>query len=66
MGCTIFGLSGRTLDGVRAAGHTFPTPIQALAIRPAMAGKDIVASAQTGTGKTAAVDRLGELLVIVC
>src|SRR6266545_7752313 len=31
-----------------------PTPIQAQAIEPALAGKDIVATAQTGTGKTLA------------
>jgi ATP-dependent RNA helicase RhlE len=31
-----------------------PTPIQSLAIEPALAGKDIVATAQTGTGKTLA------------
>jgi len=54
MGFTSFGLSDHIMDGVRAAGHTVPTPIQLLAIRPAIAGKDIVASAQTGTGKTAA------------
>ena len=33
-------------------GFTTPTPIQALAIEPALAGKDLVATAQTGTGKT--------------
>ncbi len=54
MGFTAFGLSDHIMRGVRAAGHTVPTPIQTLAIHPAMAGKDIVASAQTGTGKTAA------------
>src|SRR5512135_3596715 len=54
MSFTTFGLSDQIMDGVRAAGHTVPTPIQALAIHPALAGKDIVASAQTGTGKTAA------------
>lgn len=54
MSFTTFGLSDQIIDGVRAAGHTVPTPIQALAIHPALAGKDIVASAQTGTGKTAA------------
>ncbi|MEW6510731.1 MAG: DEAD/DEAH box helicase [Bacteroidota bacterium] len=54
MGFAAFGLSDHILEGVRAAGHTVPTPIQTLAIHPAMAGKDIVASAQTGIGKTAA------------
>lgn len=35
-------------------GYQTPTPIQAAAIPPAMEGKDILGSAQTGTGKTAA------------
>ena len=35
-------------------GFTAPTPIQAMAIEPALAGKDLVATAQTGTGKTLA------------
>jgi ATP-dependent RNA helicase RhlE len=54
MGFTAFGLSDHIMQGVRAAGHTVPTPIQSLAIRPALEGKDIVGCAQTGTGKTAA------------
>jgi ATP-dependent RNA helicase RhlE len=54
MGFTIFGLSDPVLQGVRAAGYTAPTPIQSLTIQPTLEGKDIVASAQTGTGKTAA------------
>jgi ATP-dependent RNA helicase RhlE len=35
-------------------GFTEPTPVQALAIEPALAGNDLVATAQTGTGKTLA------------
>jgi ATP-dependent RNA helicase RhlE len=35
-------------------GYSKPTPIQALAIAPALAGSDVVATAQTGTGKTLA------------
>src|SRR5581483_3088983 len=35
-------------------GFTTPTPIQALAIEPALAGQDLVATAETGTGKTLA------------
>src|SRR6195256_642969 len=35
-------------------GYSKPTPIQALAIGPALAGSDVVATAQTGTGKTLA------------
>ena len=54
MGFTTFGLSDHIMDGVRAAGHTTPTPIQSLAILPALEGRDLLASAQTGTGKTAA------------
>lgn len=38
------------------AKHSFaePTPVQALAITPALDGRDVVATAQTGTGKTLA------------
>src|ERR1043165_5940815 len=35
-------------------GFTTPTPVQALAIEPALAGRDVIATAQTGTGKTLA------------
>src|SRR5438270_11924826 len=35
-------------------GFTTPTPVQAQAIEPALAGSDVVATAQTGTGKTLA------------
>src|SRR5260370_13953875 len=35
-------------------GYVEPTPVQALAIEPALAGLDVVATAQTGTGKTLA------------
>jgi ATP-dependent RNA helicase RhlE len=54
MGFTTFGLSDHILEGIRAAGYTAPTPIQNLAIRPAIDGRDIIGCAQTGTGKTAA------------
>jgi ATP-dependent RNA helicase RhlE len=54
MDFTEFGLSDQIIQGVRGAGYATPTPIQSIAIQPALAGKDIVASAQTGTGKTAA------------
>ena len=39
---------------MRQLGFTTPTPVQAAAIPPALAGRDVLASAQTGTGKTAA------------
>ncbi len=42
------------LAGLKDLGYARPTPIQADAIPPAMLGKDILASAQTGSGKTAA------------
>jgi ATP-dependent RNA helicase RhlE len=54
MDFTSLGLSDHVLQGVRGAGFTTPTPIQSLAIPPVLGGKDIIASAQTGTGKTAA------------
>ncbi len=42
------------LKGITDCGYTTPTPVQAKAIPEALAGRDILASAQTGTGKTAA------------
>lgn len=42
------------LNALKSAGYNNPTPIQAAAIPAALAGKDIMASAQTGSGKTAA------------
>jgi ATP-dependent RNA helicase RhlE len=48
------GLSRPVLEGVRAAGYTEPTPIQVRAIPLVLTGKDVIGSAQTGTGKTAA------------
>lgn len=42
------------VDAVNALGYTVPTPIQQQAIPVILAGKDIMAGAQTGTGKTAA------------
>jgi ATP-dependent RNA helicase RhlE len=47
-------LSENVLRGVQAAGYTDPTPIQLRAIPVVLAGGDLIASAQTGTGKTAA------------
>jgi ATP-dependent RNA helicase RhlE len=48
------GLAEKVLEGVRAAGYSEPTPIQLRAIPLVLAGKDVIGSAQTGTGKTAA------------
>ncbi|MGE5893076.1 MAG: DEAD/DEAH box helicase, partial [bacterium] len=42
------------LDGIRSAGFSECTPVQALALPEILRGKDIAAQAQTGTGKTAA------------
>ena len=57
------GLSPATLEAVAATGYTEATPIQEQAIPVALAGRDILGIAQTGTGKTAAftlpmIDRL--------
>jgi ATP-dependent RNA helicase RhlE len=49
-----FGLSSALIQGVKAMGFVEPTPIQIRAIPLIMAGQDVIGSAQTGTGKTAA------------
>ena len=49
-----FGLSPRLLAALDKAGFEAPTPIQAQAIAPALAGRDVIGLAATGTGKTAA------------
>lgn len=48
------GLHSDLLRGVHALGFTRPTPIQEQAIPPALQGRDVLASATTGSGKTAA------------
>lgn len=48
------GLRPELLRALAKLNFTTPTPIQAAAIPPAMAGKDILGTAQTGTGKTGA------------
>ncbi len=47
-------LSPKTLHSLERAGFEHPTPIQAQAIPPAVAGRDVIGTAATGTGKTAA------------
>jgi ATP-dependent RNA helicase RhlE len=58
------GLFSSLVKGTQAMGYTDPTPIQLRAIPVVLSGKDLIASAQTGTGKTAAfalpvLNRLG-------
>ena len=47
------GLSDTLLRAVESTGYTTPTPIQAKAIPAILSGRDVMAAAQTGTGKTA-------------
>ena len=49
-----FNLDPRLLKGVKYAGYETATPIQEAAIPAALRGRDIIGTAQTGTGKTAA------------
>ncbi|MDQ6625378.1 MAG: DEAD/DEAH box helicase [Verrucomicrobiota bacterium] len=49
-----FGLSPEVVKGTQAMGFTDPTPIQHRAFPIVLAGKDLIGTAQTGTGKTAA------------
>ena len=49
-----FDLEPRLLEGINKAGYTEATPIQKQIIPLALAGHDIIGTAQTGTGKTAA------------
>ncbi|HVF96595.1 MAG TPA: DEAD/DEAH box helicase [Flavisolibacter sp.] len=48
------GLSAPLLKALKTQGYTTPTPIQAQAIEPILARRDLLGCAQTGTGKTAA------------
>jgi len=54
MGFSTLGINEDLLKAVVAQGYTVPTPIQASAIPAVLEGKDVMAGAQTGTGKTAA------------
>src|SRR5882762_11244098 len=51
---TSLGLHPDLLKGIRELGFTRPTPIQDQAIPPALEGRDLLACAMTGSGKTAA------------
>jgi superfamily II DNA/RNA helicase len=53
-GFSSFNLAEPILAAVHAAGFTEPTPVQAASIAPALEGRDLMVSAETGSGKTAA------------
>jgi ATP-dependent RNA helicase RhlE len=53
MSFSILGLSDQIVRAVTARGYTKPTPIQSQAIPVVLSGRDLLAGAQTGTGKTA-------------
>ncbi|HYA31282.1 MAG TPA: DEAD/DEAH box helicase, partial [Thermodesulfovibrionales bacterium] len=60
-----FGLSDEVLKALSDMGFEEPTPIQKIAIGPALKGRDLIGLAQTGTGKTAAfgipiIERAGQ------
>ena len=48
------GLNTELQSSAAQAGFTVPTPVQAQAIGPVLNGRDVLAQAQTGSGKTAA------------
>ncbi|CAK0773007.1 ATP-dependent RNA helicase RhlE [Gammaproteobacteria bacterium] len=54
MSFSSLGLSETLLRAIAEQGYTSPTPIQSQAIPAVLAGRDLLAAAQTGTGKTAA------------
>ena len=65
-----FGLSPAMLTNLAHLGFETPTEIQAKAIRPGLSGRDVIAMAKTGSGKTAAfgislVERLNPKLFAV-
>ncbi len=53
MSFNTLGLSDALLNAIEKKGYTIPSPIQQKAIPPILERKDVLASAQTGTGKTA-------------
>jgi ATP-dependent RNA helicase RhlE len=54
MSFTSLGLSAALLQAIEDAGYITPTPVQRKAIPAVLSGRDVMAAAQTGTGKTAA------------
>ncbi|MBP6773542.1 MAG: DEAD/DEAH box helicase, partial [Gemmatimonadaceae bacterium] len=53
-GFASLGIDARVADALAALGYEEPTPVQRAAIPPLLAGRDVLAQAATGTGKTAA------------
>jgi superfamily II DNA/RNA helicase len=51
---TAFGFDERLMEGIAASNYEDATPVQEQVIPHVLAGRDLIASAQTGTGKTAA------------
>ena len=49
-----FPISPEVLQGVESLGYALATPVQAMSIEPALAGRDLLVRAKTGTGKTCA------------
>jgi len=49
-----FKLDSRIMSGISQAGYAAPTPVQTAAIPVILSGRDLIGTAQTGTGKTAA------------
>ncbi|MBK7884394.1 MAG: DEAD/DEAH box helicase [Chitinophagaceae bacterium] len=54
MNFSTFGFDERLMEGISASGYETATPVQEQVIPLVLEGRDIIASAQTGTGKTAA------------
>src|SRR2546422_6090656 len=54
IGFSDLNLSPELIKAIAERGYTHPTPVQAKAFGPVMAGKDIIVRSKTGTGKTAA------------
>ena len=62
MSFTSLGLSDALLKAISKQGYTEPTPIQQKAIPVVLEGHDILASAQTGTGKTLIAKTIAKML----
>ena len=60
------GLSAPLLQALATLGYRTPTPVQVQAIPAILAGRDLMAAAQTGTGKTAGFARASAPMVGTC